>query len=204
MKAKAELKGKEGEWSVGVEFTTPKFSECCAWKECPDKLDGIRSILLNEMNPRIATKINDDDYCTITGNTPLPQNKVTSWSIKILKSKYNDGRGIYIGVAPSDISQNEYDNYDKCGWYFYCYNSILWSGPPHNYREKEYGPRKCFGKYIHTGDSVGVVMDTAKGKLSFVVNGVSLGVAYEGIPLDKHFVPCTILGDRGDSVELII
>ena len=57
---------------------------------------------------------------------------------------------------------------------------------------------------MHTGDSVGVVMDTAKGELSFVLNGVNLGVAYEGIPLDKPLVPCVILGREGDSVELVI
>ena len=56
---------------------------------------------------------------------------------------------------------------------------------------------------MHTGDSVGVVMDTAKGELSFVVNGVNLGVAYEGIPLDKPLVSCVILGNEGDAVELI-
>ena len=37
---------------------------------------------------------------------------------------------------------------------------------------------KNMDKYVHTGDSVGVVMDTAKGELSFVVNGVNLGVAF--------------------------
>ena len=47
-------------------------------------------------------------------------------------------------------------------------------------------------------------MDTEKGELSFVVNGVNLGVAYEGIPLDKPLVPCVILGYEGDSVELVI
>ena len=57
---------------------------------------------------------------------------------------------------------------------------------------------------MHTGDSVGVVMDTAKGEFSFVVNGVNLGVAYEGIPLDKPLVPCVLLYYNGDSVELII
>ena len=31
-----------------------------------------------------------------------------------------------------------------------------------------------------TGDSVGVVMDTAKGELSFALNGVNLGLAFEG------------------------
>ena len=80
----------------------------------------------------------------------------------------------------------------------------MWSGPPHNYRGKEYGPRKEEGQYVHEGDNVGVVMDTTKGELSFVVNGVNLGVAFEGIPLDKPLVPCVLLGCEGDSVELII
>ena len=57
---------------------------------------------------------------------------------------------------------------------------------------------------MHTGDSVGVVMDTAKGELSFVLKGVNLGVAYEGIPLDKPLVPCVLLYWSGDSVELDI
>ena len=47
-------------------------------------------------------------------------------------------------------------------------------------------------------------MDTTKGELSFVLNGVNLGVAFYGIPLDKPIVPCVILGHREDSVELII
>ena len=84
----------------------------------------------------------------------------------------------------------------------YCYYSILFSGPPHNYPGKEYGPRKGDGDYIHTGDSVGVVMDTTKGELSFAVNGVNLGIVYDGIPLDKLLVPCIILFWKSDSVEL--
>ena len=47
-------------------------------------------------------------------------------------------------------------------------------------------------------------MDTAKCDLSFVVNGVSHGVAFEGIPLDKPLLPCALLGYKGDSVELVI
>ena len=160
---------------------------------------------VDEENPRIATMIGGDGYgwCTIIGNTPLPLNKVTSWSIKILKSKDN-GYCIFIGVAPSDINQNEGDNYYKCGWYFGCYGSKLYSGPPHKCWNKEYGPRKGDGEYVHTGDSVGVVMDTAKGELSFALNGVNLGVAYEGIPLDKPLVPCVLLMYPRDSVELVI
>ena len=47
-------------------------------------------------------------------------------------------------------------------------------------------------------------MNTTKGKLSFVLNGVNLGVAYEGIPLDKPLVPCVVLSYKNDSVELVI
>ena len=94
------------------------------------------------------------------------------------------------------------ENYEKCGWYFYCYDSTLCSGPPHSYNYKEYGPRKGGGQYVRTGDSVGVVMDTAKGELSFVVNAMNLGVAFDCIPLDKPLVPCVILREEEDSVEL--
>ena len=142
--------------------------------------------------------------CTVIGNAPLPLNKTISWSIKILKPKNTDGKNVFIGVAPFDINQNEDCNYNKHGWYFDCHNSTLCSGPPHNYRWKEHGPRKGEGEYVHAGDSVGVVMGTAKGKLSFVVNGVNLGVAYDRIPLDKPLVPCVLLRNNGNSVELII
>ena len=71
-------------------------------------------------------------------------------------------------------------------------------------KKKEYGPRKGDGEYVHDGDSLGVVMDTTKGELSFVVNGVNLGVAHDQIPLDKPFVPCVVLSIEGNSVELII
>ena len=36
-------------------------------------------------------------------------------------------------------------------------------------------------------------MDTTKGELSFFVDGVNLGVAYDGIPLDKSIMPCVAL-----------
>ena len=95
-------------------------------------------------------------------------------------------------------------NYNKCGWYFYCGDSTLYSGPPHNYKGKEYGSRKEDGQYFYTGDSVGVMMDTAKGELSFVVNGVNLGVAYDGIPLDKPLVPCVLLGVTFEVIQLTL
>ena len=190
-------------WGCWGEKTTVRMAPF-SWNDCPGNVNKDNRYAVDKKNPRIATKTGDCGNCSITGNTPLPLNKVTSWSVKVLKSRRNDGEGIFIGVAPSDINQNEYENYDKCGWYLSCWFSKLWSGPPHNYNSKEYGPRKGDGEYVHTGDSVGVVMDTTKGELSFELNGVNLGVAFEGIPLDKPLVPCVILWYKGDSVELYI
>ena len=193
-------------WSEPLAAQTKwRFPETSGWKKCPGNVvDESKKYSVDEKNPRVAFKSDaGNSCCTIIGNTVLPSNQVTSWSIKILKSRGNDGDGIYVGVAPSDINQNEGDNSVKCGWYFDCYRSTLWSTLLQNYKIKTYGPRKGDGKYVHTGDSVGVVMDTANGDLSFVLNGVNFGVAYKGIPLDKPLVPCVILGYRGDSVELI-
>ena len=192
------------QWSDETEFTMQEFKGKCIWKECPEDVDEKRKYSIDENNPRIATKVEKSDCSIITGNTALPLNKVTSWSIKVLKSLNNDGSWIYIGVAPFSINQNYGKGiYEKLGWFFNCYYSTLVSGPPHNYQKKRYGSKKMGnGECVHTGDSVGIVMDTTKGELSFVLDGMNLGVAYEGIPLDKPLVPCVTLGCKDDSVEL--
>ena len=59
-------------------------------------------------------------------------------------------------------------------------------------------------QFIQAGNSDNIVTDRTKDEISFVVNEMNLGVAYEGIPLDKPLVPCVILGYEGDSVELVI
>lgn len=172
------------------------------WKKCPEYVESGRKYTVDKSIFKTATKSNDGGWCTVLGDVLLPLKRVISWNIRIANSKKNDGFGIYIGVIPSDIDQNDGDV--DYGWYIGCYSSILRSGPPHNIRNKEYGPRKGNGQYVHTGDTVGLVMDTTKGVLSFSLNGVSLGVAFEGIPLDKPLIPFVNLKQQGDSVELVV
>ena len=181
----------------------------CGWGECPDTVHDNMRYALDGNNPRVATRIDDHgkncwSFCTIVGDTPLPPSKLTSWDIKIAKSRYNNGHNICVGVAPADINRNDSKNYEKCGWHFHCGGSELFSGPPHNYRAKPLGPRKENEKYVRTGDTISVAVDTLNGGVRFAVNGVSDGDAYSGIPLDKPLVPCVILWYEGDSVELII
>lgn len=204
-----------GEWSEEVlartANTEPLFKECC-WRTCSDSTrcsDDLK-YHVDKGNPRIATKVLDDEFffCTIPGTTPIPLGRVTQWGVKIVRSESNNGDGISVGVAPADINVCDDDNYEKCGWYLDCFNGTLTSGPPHNY---EY-PGKRYGTgegemesvwRVRTNSIVYVVMDTREGELSFVVNDVNYGTAYTGIPLDKPLVPCVILGCREDCVELV-
>lgn len=180
--------------------TDKNFSDC-VWKNCPVNIQPSRKYIVDPSNPKVVTHAGSE-YNTVIGDIPLLPNKINSWSIKILRSCYNNGSGIYVGVAPIDIDQNA-NNYDKCGWYFDCSHSTLWSSFPLKYTGKEYGPRKGDYNYIHNGESVTVVMDTKKGELSFILNGVNLNTAFRNIPLDKPLVPCVIMWYGGDSVELI-
>lgn len=192
---------KWGEWSGTVSRKAHEASDfsCCKWME---PLFSENAFSIDKTNQTIATRKGAALFpYTLIGNTPIPMGKVSSWSVKILNSKDNDGKAIWIGVAPFDIGQNDY-NYYKCGWYFNCYDSSLHSGPPHSYRGKPYGPRKRNGQYMHTGDSVGIVIDTTNSDLLFVVGGMNPGVAYKWIPLDKPLVPCALLSLQSDSVEL--
>lgn len=184
-------------------FRTPKFSECCAWSNYKEREVEKRYTLSKDK--RVITLVTRHEEANICGNTLIPLDKVTTWSIKVLKSRKSKVRGIYVGVARFGFEERKYIDPYSCEWWgICCYDSTLWSGPPHNYSRKTYGPKKKRGQYVHDGDSVGVVMDTTKGDLSFVLDGVNYGIAYEGISLDKPLVPYVHLNYYGDSIELVI
>ena len=196
-------KNEVSAWSDPVEVTTEKVPAGeWEWKKCPYDVDDYREYSVDDENPRIASKSGDLNNSVIIGNMPLPPNQVSSWGVKLLVIAVAWSH-TYIGVAPFDVDQDLDQIQGTCGWYFDCRSSELYSGPPHNYSCKKYGPRKGDGKYVRKKDIVGVVMDTTKGELSFTLKGKDLGVAYTGIPLDKPLVPCVAI-DMEDTVELIV
>lgn len=178
--------------SFGNVYVKPPFSLTFV-KSVNDKysLDGPHGTVVRKVG-------NDGVWdCTAVGAAEIPLGKVTKWEMKVAQcTRYCD---IAIGVAQADIDQRSVNNVRKCGWYFYCEDSTLHSGPPHKYISVGYGK----GRRIKQGDSVGVAMDTTRGELSFTVNEDSLGVAYEGIPLDKPLVPVLCLYNTNDTVEAI-
>ena len=210
-RVRSVAKNRASVWSSVIKGKTNKvvhkFSEC-AWKKCRDMMG--RGYVLKEENPRIGSVKERHSGCPFMGNTPIPLNEIVRWSVKL--HRIGDSDDVIIGVIPTTFSPNKHGyfgpSHQKNGWFLNGRRLMLCSGPPHNYHMENYTNRNRrelrYDEGIREGDTVGVVMNTTKGELSFVLNGVNLGVAYEGIPLDKPLVPCVLLENKGDSVELIL
>ena len=113
------------------------------------------------------------------------------WKIKILKSQ---NKFIMVGVAPIDFDINS-SSWNTCGWYYYCINSCLYSGPPFNYSSKQ-------TNLSNINDEVIVVMNMKKRTLKFIINNEEKGDSYTNIPIDKPLFPAVLLHDQNDSVEI--
>ena len=198
-------------WSDPVVKKTtsmPPFS-CCAWKSCPEDASNHSKYSLDIRNPKLATNVGDGGAVLVMGSSPIPNGEVSIWSMRVYLSHVGldegmggmmDNRGVLVGVTAFDTEIDSF-KINRTGWLYDCMTSTLCSGPPHNYDGKEYDrENRC----VESGEIVGVMMDTTKGELSFIMNNASFGVAYDGIPLDKPLVPCAVLRMQGDSVELII
>ena len=67
-----------------------------------------------------------------------------------------------IKYLPSDYDINS--SLYKCGWYLYCNNSTLYSGPPHNYKNEH------TKKLSAIENEVIVIMNFNKRSLKFIIN----------------------------------
>ena len=113
------------------------------------------------------------------------------WKIKILKTYQ---KAIMIGVAPIDFDINK-SNHSTCGWYLYCANSNLYSGPPFNYSNKNTNLSKV-------NDEIIIVMNMKKRTLKFIINNEDKGDSYTDIPIDKPLFPAVFLLYQYDSIEI--
>ena len=111
--------------------------------------------------------------------------------IKLLNVQY---KKVMVGVAPIDFDINS-SSYNTCGWYLYCNNSTLYSGPPFNYS----GSNSNLSK---VNDEIIVVMNIKKRTLKFIINNEDKGESYTNIPIDKPLFPAVLLFCQNDSVEI--
>ena len=167
------------------------------FNQCPIDIHEKRKFIISGEKSNIITKKLPN--FTWTGTTCLYEFKEYTeykWKIKIVKS---ETKQIMIGVAPIEFNVEKMDFTDFakniCGWYFYCYDLKLYSGPPHNFINKSSGIN-------YYSDEIVVVMNMNKRTLKFIVNNINNGYQYEDIPIDKPLYPVVCLFNP-DTVEII-
>ena len=152
-----------------------------------------RKYIVTGKDKNILTKIGNNEsmgtICEIELDKSVEEHK---WKIKFLKTKAKE---INIGVAPIDFDILSTQQYSSCGWYLFCGNSRLYSGPPFKYQNKEANLAKI-------KDEVVVVMNMKKRTLKFIINNEDKGDSYTDIPIDKPLFPAVLLYDKNDSVEI--
>ena len=162
------------------------------FRQCPLDIDEKRKYIISGEKENIITKIGKNNYAGTICENELDKTKNHKWKIKILKAQYNQ---IMVGVAPIDF--NIYSsNHHTCGWFLNCYNSTLYSGPPHNYN----GKRTNIGKLEK---EIIVEMNMKKRSLKFIVDNEDKGEQYTNIPIDKPIFPAVLLYNKNSSVEII-
>jgi len=104
---------------------------------------------------------------------------------------------IMIGIAPYDIEQSNSSNHSKCGWYLYCNDGKLYSGPPTNFSRKSY----CSS--FSSGTIIDVELDISKGTIRYFIDGIDKGIAYEGISTNKSLRLAIEMYFPGASIQLL-
>ena len=158
------------------------------FKKCPLNIKENRKFSISGDKDNIFTKTgNDNDIYTGTiSEYRLDQSiEEHKWKIKILKTKYYY---ILIGVATIDFDFNiaSYEANKNFGWYYFCCNGTLYSGPPHNYQNKNINLKSKKNEII-------VIMNMKKRTLKFIIDNKDYGDSYTNIPLDKPICPSVLL-----------
>ena len=163
------------------------------FKKCPTNIKDYRKYIINGEKENILTKTGPDNWIGTICENELEISKEYKWKIKILKT--TQYKQIMVGVAPIDFDIN-LSTHKTCGWYLYCYDSSLYSGPPHNFCGKA-------SKLSKVKDEIEVVMNMKKRTLKFIINNEDKGESYTDIPTDKPLTPAICLYNLNDSVEII-
>ncbi len=103
-----------------------------AFRNCPSKEPEKRTFIISGDKSNIWTNIGVSNKFvgTIFINELDKSIDEHIWKIRILKTKNKEIMSV---VAFIDFDLNSIDHYKTCGWYYYCYDSKLFSGPHFNY-----------------------------------------------------------------------
>ena len=159
------------------------------FRECPKDFDKNKKYEILGKKQNIALKIGEKCWTPILCKYELKKNKLNVWNIKILE--FDKCRSIVVGVVPSNFDYKN-SSYLNCGWHLCLCCNGLFSGEPHNEKDK----------YLKLGfvNDITLIMDMQKGNLSCSINGKDEHILYEKIPMEQPLFPVVFLKNMNTKV----
>ena len=164
-----------------------------AFKECPKEIEENKKYIVSGLDNNILTKVGKNCWTGIMCKNPFERNKKHIYKIKILES-HKESNSIIIGVAPENFDINK-STYTDCGWYLCCCCGHLFSGGPHNYKDK-----KIDNKFNLKSKVITLIMDMNSGSLKYIIDSEKAIEIYSNLPIDKPLFPVVFLKYKDDKV----
>lgn len=115
---------------------------------------------------------------------------VKYWEVQLERAR--EGDGVFVGVADEDVALDTH---------LFATRGVVW-GFACATGHKFHTAIEYYGEPCNDGDVVGVLLDMESNRLSFYVNGRTLGVAFTGIPSTRLY-PVFFLTFIGQKVKLL-
>ena len=113
-----------------------------------------------------------------------------NFKVKVL-NRANSG-SVMVGMAIF-IDPNG-QNYNQRGWYLYVNNGTLYSQQGDNNRQ--------YATAVNNGSVIEVVFDVTQRNMSFVIDGVNKGIAFNNLPVQDLF-PALDIHEQNVAIEII-
>eukprot|EP01087_Luapelamoeba_hula_P000913 TRINITY_DN10680_c0_g1_i2.p1 TRINITY_DN10680_c0_g1~~TRINITY_DN10680_c0_g1_i2.p1 ORF type:complete len:469 (-),score=56.80 TRINITY_DN10680_c0_g1_i2:127-1533(-) len=148
---------------------------------------------------RTSVSVTTKGTCRVLIDIPSVYQGTNYWEIRL--DKLQNPNCIAVGVTRTTGELSQYVGSTKDGWSIIVMNRDTlkrWSSP----LCEEYGHKGCA---FREGDRVGMLLDYTKdaqgGVLSFYINGINQGVAFNDLP--PHLFPAVSLHSKGDQITLV-
>ncbi|KAK9834310.1 hypothetical protein WJX81_005519 [Elliptochloris bilobata] len=133
----------------------------------------------------------DKDAASVRADTPVPpDSSVYYYEVAVI----NRGRDGFIGIgfATSEVPLDRLPGWDSHSYGYHGDDGCAFKGS---------GKGNAYGPTFTTGDVVGVLFDRVDCCISFVKNGIDLGVAFADVPLEERLYPCVGLRTPDEEVD---
>lgn len=135
-----------------------------------------------------ATQTAHEQWGMVRADRELAQFGQSIWEVRL---DHSPRGSVFIGLATDKANVDAFLGGDRQS-YGYIGNRGAW----HNKRKETYG------KEFKTGDVVKVIVDMSEGKVTYCVNGESMGEAFTGLAGLRLF-PAVALFQKGDKVSIL-